>query len=160
MSLKKLVLLLLITNLVYFGYNQGWLQILTGDAASQREPGRIAKQINADAIQIKPGTTATPPVTATTAEVCTVQREQWLIYMGPYLTQALNERKKAELKQLGVTSTEISKPNLKIGLSLGQFDTEALAKEALKRLGSKGVRTATVILWTTVTTPCPTQEKP
>ena len=74
--------------------------------------------------------------------------------MGPYLTTALNERKKAELKQLGVTSTEVSKPNLKIGLSLGQFATEALAKDALKRLGSKGVKTATIVLWATVDAPC------
>lgn len=156
MSLKKLVLLLLIANLGYFGYSQGWLRMLTGGDSSQREPDRITKQINADAIQIKPVTSAAPLAAVQPAEVCTVQREQWLIYMGPYLTPAFNERKKAELKQLGVASTEISKPSLKIGLSLGQFDTEALAREEFKRLGSKGVRTATVILWATIPAPCPT----
>ena len=161
MSLKKLVLALLIANLGYFCYSQGWLQLLTGDDSSQREPDRIAKQINAEAIQIKPMSTvatntAAPPPQATSrpAETCTVQREQWLIYMGPYLTTTLNERKKAELKHLGVASTEVSKPNLKIGLSLGQFATEALAKEALKRLGGKGVKTASVVLWATVDAPC------
>jgi cell division protein FtsN len=158
-SLKKLVLALLIVNLGYFCYSQGWLQLLTGGDSAQREPDRMAKQINAEVIQVKPvPTIATIPVApqaiSRPAEACTVQREQWLIYMGPYLTTALNERKKAELKQLGVTSTEVSKPNLKIGLSLGQFATEALAKDALKRLGSKGVKTATIVLWATVDAPC------
>ena len=166
MSLKKLVLALLIVNLGYFCYSQGWLQLLTGGDSSQREPDRITKQINAEAIQIKPAPSiatiaaASPPTTARPTEVCTVQREQWLIYMGPYLTPALNERKKAELKQLGVTSTAISKPSLKIGLSLGQFDTEDLAKEEFKRLGNKGVRTATVVLWGTADAPCQTLGKP
>ncbi len=166
MSLKKLVLALLFANLGYFCYSQGWLQLLTNGDSSQREPDRITKQINAEAIQIKPIATvatipaAPPQVTPRPAEACTVQREEWLIYMGPYLTTTLNERKKAELKQLGVASTEVSKPNLKIGLSLGQFDTEALAKEALKRLGSKGVKTATVLLWATEDAPCQALDKP
>ncbi len=159
MSLRKLVLALLIVNLSYFCYSQGWLQLLTGEDSSQREPERIAKQINAEAIQIKPIPTiatipSAPQAMPRPVETCTVQREQWMIYMGPYLTTTLNERKKAELKQLGVTSTEVSKPNLKIGLSLGQFATEALAKEALKRLGGKGVKTATIVLWATVDAPC------
>ena len=159
MSLKKLVLALLIVNLGYFGYSQGWLQLLTGGDSSQREPERISKQINAEAIQIKPipaiaTIPSAPEAISRPAETCTVQSEQWMIYMGPYLTTALNERKKAELKQLGVASTEVSKPNLKIGLSLGQFATEALAKEALKRLGGKGVKTATIVLWATVDAPC------
>lgn len=166
MSLKKIVLALLIANLGYFCYGQGWLQLLTGGDSSQREPDRIAKQINAEAIQIKsvPAIAtiiaAPPQTTDYPTEVCTVQREQWLIYMGPYLTPALNERKKAELKQLGVTSTAISKPSLKIGLSLGQFDTEDLARKEFKRLGSKGVRTATIVLWATVDAPCQTLDKP
>lgn len=158
MSLKKLVFALLILNLGYFCFSQGWLELLAGSDSSQREPERIAKQVNAEAIQIKPA--APPQTTPLLAETCIVQREQWLIYMGPYLTPAFNEQKKAELKQLGVTSTEISKPNLKIGLSLGQFDTEALAKEAFKRLGSKGVKTATVMLWDTVDASCQTLDKP
>jgi len=157
-SLKKLILVLLIVNLGYFCYSQGWLQLLTGSDSLQREPERIAKQINAEAIQVKPA--ELPQTTPLLAEACIVQREQWLIYMGPYLTPAFNEQKKTELEQLGVTSTEISKPNLKIGLSLGQFDTEALANEALNRLGKKGVKTATVVLWGTVGAPCQTPDKP
>ncbi len=165
MSLKKLVLALLIVNLGYFCYSQGWLQLLTGGDSAQREPERIAKQINAEAIQVKPITPiptipVAPPTVSRPTDACTVQREQWMIYMGPYLTAALNERKKAELKQLGVASTEISKPSLKIGLSLGQFATEALARDALKRLGSKGIKTATVVLWATVDAPCSSLDKP
>jgi hypothetical protein len=164
-SLKKIVFLLLIANLGYFCYSQGWLQLLTGGDASQREPDRVAKQINAEAIQIKPvPTVATIPVTpqaiSRPAEACTVQREQWMIYMGPYLTPEFNKKKKAELKQLGVPSTEVSKPTLKLGLSLGQFNTEVLARDELKRLGNKGVKTATVMLWATVDAPCQPLDKP
>jgi hypothetical protein len=159
-SLKKLVLLLLIANLGYFGHSQGWLRALTGEESSQREPSRLAKQINPDAIHIKSITDSKPPAETSAAEVCTVQREKWLIYMGPYRTLALNEKKKSELKQIGVASTDISKPSMKIGLSLGQFDSEALAKEELKRLSSKGVKTATVMLWSTVTEPCPSIKQP
>lgn len=160
MSLKKLVLLLLIANLGYFGYSQGWLRALTGEESSQREPSRLAKQINSEAIQIKLITDTTPPVESSAAEICTAQHEAWLVYMGPYRTPALSEKKKIELKQRGVASTDISKPSMKIGLSLGQFESEALAKEELKRLSSKGVKTAAVILWSTVTEPCPAIKQP
>lgn len=165
MSLKKLVLALLIVNLGYFCYSQGWLQLLTGGDSAQREPDRMAKQINAEVIQVKPvPTIATIPVVSQAisrpAETCTVQREQWLIYMGPYLTPEFNKKKKAELKQLGIPSTEVSKPALKLGLSLGQFSTEVLARDELKRLGNKGVKTATVMLWATVDAPCQALDKP
>ena len=160
MSLKKLVLLLLIANLGYFGYSQGWLRALTGEESSQREPSRVAKQINPEAIQIKLITGSSPPAESSSAEVCTAQHETWLIYMGPYRTLALSEKKKSELKQFGIPSTDISKPSMKIGLSLGQFDSEALAKEELKRLSNKGVKTATVILWSTVAEPCPAIKQP
>ena len=160
MSLKKLVILLLISNFVYFGYSQGWLQALTGEESLQREPSRLAKQINPEAIQIKLITDTNSPVETYATEVCAIQHETWLVYMGPYRTLALSEKKKSELKQLGVASTDISKPSMKIGLSLGQFDSDALAKEELKRLSSKGVKTATVILWSTVTDPCPAIKQP
>jgi hypothetical protein len=159
-SLKKLVLLLLIANLGYFGYSQGWLRALTGEESSQREPSRLAKQINPEAIQIKLIADPNPQVESSAVEICTAQHETWLVYMGPYHTPALSEKKKSELKQRGVASTDISKPSMKIGLSLGQFDSETLAKEELKRLSSKGVKTATVILWSTVTEPCPAIKQP
>lgn len=165
MFLKKLILALLIINLGYFVYSQAWFQTLIGDGdATQREPQRVTKQINAEAILVKPIHTVASPsaapteaattVAARSAEVCTVKREQWVIYMGPYLTQAASNKKRSELKQLGVASTEVSKPTLKIGLSLGQFDTEVQANQALKELGTKGVRTATTLFWATVEAPC------
>ncbi len=162
MSLKKFVLALLIANVGYFTYNQTWFQSLLGDDASQREPERIAKQINAEAVLVTPlpalANIATPPITTTsTAEACTVLHEQWVIYMGPYATTAANNKKRAELKQLGVVSSEISKPTLKLGLSLGQFESENAARAALKKFNDKGVKTATVMLWATMDAPC---EKP
>lgn len=156
MFLKRLIFVLLIANIGYFAYSQTWFQNLIGDGdASQREPDRLGKQINADAILVKPIHNLTSKSTASVEPVaCTVQREQWIIYMGPYLTHAVSDKKRSELKQLGIASIEVSKPTHKIGLSLGQFDTETQANQALKELGARGVRTATTMLWGTVDAPC------
>jgi len=159
--LKKLALGLLIANALYFVYHQNWLHQLIHADSSQREPERILKQIYPDAIAIKPiDAAAAPPATPmAAAEVCTAgPREQWLIYMGPYPTRALADKKKNELTQLGVTSSDISRVDLKIGLSLGQFATEALASAELKRLNRKGIKTATILLWATVSDPCATEK--
>jgi cell division protein FtsN len=166
MPLKKLVLALLVINLGYFVYSQGWLQSLIGGDGSQREPERMTKQINPDAILVKPtsalakSTVAAPANPTATVEACLQDREEWVIYMGPYATTTLRDNKKAELKKFGIANKEIAKSKLPVGLSLGQFNTEAAAREELKRLAAKGVRTATVMLWDKVTAPCPTGEKP
>lgn len=166
MSLKKIVLTLLIANLGYFAYSLGWLSPLLGSDTSQREPERVTRQVNPAAIEVAIATIvpsmlpeqavqAPPPVEPASSQpaTCTSQREQWMVYMGPYASKALSEKKKAELKALGLTSTPASKPSLKLGLSLGQFESEILAREALARFASQGVKTATVVLWGT--TSCP-----
>ncbi len=166
MSLKKIIALLIIVNIGYFAYSQGWLQSIAGSENAQREPERLTKQINADAIQVTPAAMPSHATTPSTSDAgapstaaaptqpCTAQREQWIVYMGPYPTVEANRRKKVELKQLGIASTEVSKPRFLNGLSLGQFETENLARDALKRFNAKGVKTATVVLWATKTEPC------
>jgi hypothetical protein len=160
-SLRKIVLALLIANLGYFAYSQGWLGFVLDNVASQREPERMNRQINPNAIVVT--ATAKPPPTAAVAvatapseseplpavEICTSRREQWLVYMGPYASKALVDKKKAELAALRLASTPVSKPTLKLGLSLGQFDSEASARDALAGFVRKGVKTATIVLWGT-----------
>ena len=165
MSLKKIVLALLIVNVGYFAYSEGWLKQLTGSDNSQREPERIAKQINPDAITVKAAPaftkTLTPALAAVTPpESCIQDREQWMVYMGPYANTILRDKKKAELNKISVSSKDVSKAEFPIGLSLGQFDSEALAREEFKRLGTRGVRTASVILWGKTSVPCPSADKP
>ena len=149
-------------NLGYFCYSQGWLDLLTGEDAAQREPERVSRQVNPDAIEVTPITQLSPTAAAAPPETepappqepaCAATREEWLVYMGPYASQALSDKKKTELTALGITSTPISKPSHKLGLTLGQFESEAQAREALAVFAKKGVKTAAVLLWTTVDCP-------
>jgi malonyl CoA-acyl carrier protein transacylase len=170
MSLRRWAFLLLVVNAAYFVYAQGWLSGVLGSTASQREPERIKRQINTDAVTIEPvasqNTRIEPPSTpessgaasvplsapvppsiATKTDCTNIAQERWVVYMGPYATTALRDSKLAELKQRQVSAELISKPSLKIGLSLGEYDSEAAARQAIKTFATKGVRTATVVLW-------------
>lgn len=166
MSLKNIVIFLLIANLGYFGYSQGWLEPLMGSDAAQREPGRMNRQVNAEAISVSltPKKIEAPiavmetpiapaPLVPEQVPACASEREPWVIYMGPYANKTLANKKKAELSRLGVDSNSISKPTLKIGLSLGQFESEIAARAAFNQFRTQGVKTATVVLWTNADCP-------
>lgn len=73
-----------------------------------------------------------------------VEPARWIIYMGKYLTPDAVTRKKAELRQLGVSFEGLSNPALEPGLSLGGFTSQAAAQQQLDRLAQRGVRTARV----------------
>lgn len=70
---------------------------------------------------------------------------RWIVYMGKYAAVENVNRKKAELRQLGVSFETLSNPALELGLSLGGFPTEAAAGQHLERLTERGVRTARVV---------------
>ena len=70
---------------------------------------------------------------------------RWIIYMGKYAGVEQVARKRAELRQIGV-SFEAPGPDLEPGLSLGAYPTEAAANAQLGALADKGVRTARVLL--------------
>lgn len=67
---------------------------------------------------------------------------RWVVYMGRYNDEQL-ERKKTELRTIGVAFRELSGP-LSPGLALGTYSSEAAAQQALQDVGQKGVRTARV----------------
>jgi len=69
---------------------------------------------------------------------------RWIVYMGRYDNTEQVERKKAELRGLGVQFREISAPGLAPGLALGTYSTEAAARQALQKTEQDGVRTAKV----------------
>ncbi|MFN0186367.1 MAG: hypothetical protein ACKVQR_21340 [Aquabacterium sp.] len=52
--LRALLVLLLLANLAFLSYTQGWLDGLLGppDQAQQREPHRLERQINPDKIRL------------------------------------------------------------------------------------------------------------
>jgi len=70
----------------------------------------------------------------------------WLIYMGPYADAAALQSKQSELNRIGgVNFEEVRSPeSLRMGFSLGRYNSEAAANAALQALLPKGVRTARV----------------
>jgi cell division protein FtsN len=69
---------------------------------------------------------------------------RWIVYMGRYDNTEQVERKKAELRGLGVPFREITAAGLAPGLALGTYSTEAAARQALQKTEQDGVRTAKV----------------
>lgn len=70
---------------------------------------------------------------------------RWIIYMGRYAGVEQLARKRAELRQLGVSFEALGNPELEPGLSLGNFPSEAAATLQLGALAERGVRTARVV---------------
>ena len=70
---------------------------------------------------------------------------RWLVYMGKYSNDEAVARKKSELRGLGVVFEVLGNPALAPGLQLGNFGTQADAKQALALIARKGVKTAKVI---------------
>jgi hypothetical protein len=74
-----------------------------------------------------------------------VEPARWIVYMGKYLTLENVSRKKAELRQMGVSFEAPSNPALEPGLSLGGFATQAAATTQMEALAQRGIRTAKVV---------------
>ena len=70
---------------------------------------------------------------------------RWIIYMGQYAGVEQVARKRAELRQLGISFEALTNPQLEPGLSLGSFPNEQAALQQLEALANKGVRTARVL---------------
>jgi hypothetical protein len=75
----------------------------------------------------------------------TVEPPRWIIYMGKYPTMDNVSRKKAELRQMGVSFEDPSNPALQPGLSLGGFQTQAAANAQMESLVQRGIHTAKVV---------------
>ena len=76
----------------------------------------------------------------------TVDAAHWIVYMGKYPTIEAVNKKKAELRYLGISFQSVLNPSLEFGLSLGGFATEAEANDLLAQLAQRGVRTARVVM--------------
>lgn len=74
-----------------------------------------------------------------------VEPARWIVYMGKYATVEHVNRKKAELRQLGISFEPFSNPALEPGLSLGGHSSEDGAKKQFDALAERGVRTARVV---------------
>lgn len=69
---------------------------------------------------------------------------RWMVYLGRFPQADLLDKKKAELRELGIA---FDRPGAawEPGLSLGRYSSEDAAQRALAELRAKGVRTARVV---------------
>ena len=83
------------------------------------------------------------PADSWTLEATTVP-ERWMVYMGRFADAEAVEKKRAELRAMGVS---YDRPSYawEHGLSLGRFSSEERAQAALKDLARQGIRTARVV---------------
>jgi len=173
--LRALVVLLLVANLGFWMWTQGWLDGFVGvRARGDREPERLANQVNPDRIVVLSAANAVLPAAttscleagpfnpaeATAAEsalqgiappgswthVRTERPGSWVVYMGSYPDREALRRKEDEIRWLRPDFEEVSLPSEgEFGLSLGRFDDRALAERALIQVQQRGIRTARVV---------------
>jgi hypothetical protein len=171
--LRLLLLLLVCANAVYFTWSEGWLAVYGWAPLSQREPQRLAQQLQPEAIRIISEQEAArkppPPVCLESADMELAQADQvrsavqavlpasawemqelpqtarWVVLMGPYPNAADLEKKRTELRKLSVSFRELTGTPLAPGLVLGSFEDQALADTALKKMVDRGVRSARVV---------------
>jgi hypothetical protein len=74
-----------------------------------------------------------------------VEPPRWIIYMGKYAGVEAVSRKKAELRQMGISFEALSNPALEPGLSLGGFASQQDATAQMDALVQRGVHTAKVV---------------
>lgn len=169
--LRVLLLLLILTNLLYFVWAQG----LLGTLDEGREPQRLNKQIVPEKLR---ATVIDPAPAATSAESCRLvkglapndlqrlvalaeeklpglrfavrNRETpsnlYWVYVPPQLNRLAAEKKQLELKNRGVSNLSVilEEGADKFAISLGFFDNEQLAGDYLQELQKRGVRSARI----------------
>jgi hypothetical protein len=74
-----------------------------------------------------------------------VEPSRWIVYMGKYASVEHVNKKRAELRQIGVSFEALSNPDLEPGLSLGGFASQAEATQRLDALSQRGLRTGRVV---------------
>ncbi|WP_042421650.1 SPOR domain-containing protein [Comamonas granuli] len=70
---------------------------------------------------------------------------RWMVYMGKFADAEALAKKRAELRELGVSYDRPGSATFEPGLSLGRFSTEEAAQRGLGNLTAKGVRSARVV---------------
>jgi hypothetical protein len=173
--LRSLAILLLLVNALIYGWAQGWLAGVIGSVPDgDREPRRMAAQINAEAVKvINPAALARlqsqtvcleagPFSSAELVQMDTLARTalpegswslltrerpgSWLIYMGRFPNHEVLQRKSDELRRLNVAFEEVRGPaDLVPGLVLGRHGRLDEAQDNLRRLAERRVRSAKVV---------------
>ena len=169
--LRALVVVLLLANLTFFAWTQGWLDAVVGARAiGDREPERLLRQVRPETVRILPanevaagapacleaGPFSDADLAAAQAAAqaalpngswVTVKTDQpgsWIVYLGKYANREAMGKKEDELKRRNLPYEETLDPALAPGLSLGRFDDRAAATRALDQFAQQGIRAARV----------------
>lgn len=70
---------------------------------------------------------------------------RWMVYIGKLADADALAKKRAELRELGISFDRPGNPSFEPGLSLGRFSTEEAAQRGVTNLAAKGVRSARVV---------------
>ncbi len=167
--LRLILLLLILANLLFFVWAQGWL----GTRDEGREPQRLNQQIEPEKLQT---TIADPKLAEQLAESCRLVRglapgdmqrllllaqekfpnlrfavknreapsSVYWVFIPPQPNKFMADRKLFELKSLAVTNAAMiqDEGQDKYAISLGLFETEQLAGAYLQELQKRGVKSA------------------
>lgn len=173
--LRWLFVALLAANLAFYAWTQGWLTGVIGlSPQGDREPERLARQVNPQEIQILPPTTLarrTPvPVCVETGPFTPAEwsraegvlraalpegswqlitREkpgQWMVYVGPYAKMDLMQRRMDDLRKRQIAFEEVRNlPDYEPGLLFGRYGSEADAHALQSRLAAQKVKYVRVV---------------
>lgn len=168
MTMRPFFFLLVFANLVFFAWAQGYF----GAMDENREPERLAQQLQAEKLRILP--TAAAPAAKTEAKACQIinglgvadaealmsapaaagtelkilppsEPKIHLVAILDLANQAVAERKAAELSRFGVTEQKtVALADGHHEIILGSFETEAAANEFLQGLTKRGIKSARV----------------
>lgn len=168
MIVRLFFFLLVFANLVFFAWAQGYF----GATDDDREPQRLASQLNADKLRVVRGTPQAPAakqpapacrlilglnpadaaalktaVEAVAGEARILLHEPvpHRVLIGELANQAAADKKSAELTRFGVTQQEfVALDGGRFEIVLGSFETDAEAREFLQGLMRRGIKSARV----------------
>lgn len=70
---------------------------------------------------------------------------RWIVYLGPFPSDAALQQRRAELRRANVDHRELTVPNLSPGLALGTYSSQEAARRALADVTRQGVSGARVV---------------
>lgn len=166
MRLRAIFLFLILTNLLFFAWTQGYF----GGDGEGREPQRLANQLASERLRIvgigRPPTPSSPETCRLVSglaqdDALRMQAEQQLpglrfavktsenqsiywVHIPALANRLAADKKMAELKQLGLSdfSLDLEEGAYRFAISLGKFENQPAALEFMRGLAQRGVKSA------------------
>lgn len=129
MKLRALALLLVLANLGFFIWSQGWLDALTGArAAGDHEPERMARQFQPQLLRVLPGAAGAAAMAGSAVAAATC------LEAGPF-TMAEADAALAQWRERGVQTARIARREQQSGGAMLRIeDTDATLTARLAQI--------------------------